>query len=155
MKLVLLACLAAVGAAAPHVQDGQPVVLILSDDGSFSYADEVDNNVAVEASDTNSEGQSNLQGIFKFPLPEEGFAEVRYIADGNPLPTYVFLQARPLPQEHPHPGSTRLKREAIKIKKSKSKGNSQEDEEDGNIMSRFLKMISDARKFVYSSRPVS
>ncbi|XP_053656856.2 cuticle protein AM1199-like [Cherax quadricarinatus] len=90
MKLVVLACLAAVAVAAPQLQDNQPVVAILRDDrqdngdGTFNYAFEADNGIAVEASGSpGSQGQSNIQGVYRFPLDDGTIAEVRYVADEN------------------------------------------------------------------------
>lgn len=69
---VLLACLAAVAAAAPQLQDGRPIVLVLRDDrvdngdGNFNYAFEADNGIMVEASGTPGvAGQSNMQGVYR------------------------------------------------------------------------------------------
>ncbi|XP_071551774.1 cuticle protein AM1199-like [Panulirus ornatus] len=134
MKLVILACLASVAVAAPQFDDLVapapqveelilpsprleeiiPVVKILRDDrqddgnGNFNYAFEADNGIVVEAAGTpGSLGQVNMQGIFRFLLPDGRTAEVRYIADENgfqpqsdfiptphPLPAHAIEQIR-------------------------------------------------------------
>ncbi|XP_071551773.1 cuticle protein AM1239-like [Panulirus ornatus] len=106
MKLIILACLAAVAAAAPQFEEVIPIVQILRDDrqddgnGNFNYAFEADNGIAVEASGTpGSQGQSNIQGIFRFPLPDGRTAEVRYIADESGFQPQSDL----LPTDHPLP----------------------------------------------------
>ncbi|XP_042229188.1 cuticle protein AMP4-like [Homarus americanus] len=105
MKLVILACLAAVAVAAPQFVDLPPVVILRDDrqdsgDGNFQYAFEADNGIAVEASGTpGSAGQSNMQGVFRFPLPDGTIAEVRYIAneDGFQPESSLLPTAHPLP----------------------------------------------------------
>ncbi|XP_071551770.1 cuticle protein AMP4-like [Panulirus ornatus] len=103
MKLVILACLAAIAVGAPQLQD---VVQILRDDrqddgnGNFNYAFEADNGIAVDASGTPGiNGQSNIQGVFRFPLPDGSVAEVRYVADENGFQPQSDL----LPKPHPLP----------------------------------------------------
>ncbi|MPC82812.1 Cuticle protein AM1159 [Portunus trituberculatus] len=111
---VLLACLAAVAVAAPQFNDGRPIVLVLRDDrqdngdGNFNFGFEADNGIAEERSGTPGlEGQSNMQGSFRFPLPDGTFAEVRYVADEggfrpespllptpHPLPAHAIEQIR-------------------------------------------------------------
>ncbi|KAK8377816.1 hypothetical protein O3P69_014043 [Scylla paramamosain] len=113
MKLVLLACLAAVAVAAPQFID-RPVVLVLRDDrqdngdGNFNFAFEADNGIVEERSGTPGVvGQANMQGSFRFPLPDGSFAEVRYVADEggfrpespllptpHPLPAHAIEQIR-------------------------------------------------------------
>ncbi|XP_053631880.1 cuticle protein AM1159-like [Cherax quadricarinatus] len=106
MKLVILACLAAVAVAAPQLQDNQPVVVILRDDrqdngdGNFNYAFEADNGIIAEASGSpGSQGQSNIQGVYRLTFPEGGVAEVRYIADENGFrpESEILPTAHPLP----------------------------------------------------------
>ncbi|XP_071551771.1 cuticle protein AM1239-like [Panulirus ornatus] len=106
MKLVVLACLAAVAIAAPQSQDVIPVVQVLRDDrqddgnGIFNYAFETENGIAMEASGTpGSQGQSNMQGSFRFVFPEGNAADVRYIADENGFQPQSDL----LPTDHPLP----------------------------------------------------
>ncbi|XP_050720608.1 cuticle protein AM1159-like [Eriocheir sinensis] len=106
MKFVLLACLAAVAAAAPQFDASLPVVLVLRDDrqdngdGNFNFAFEADNGIYEERSGSiGSLGQSNMQGSYRFPLPDGTFAEVRFVADEN-----GFRPESPLlPTPHPMP----------------------------------------------------
>ncbi|XP_045621208.1 cuticle protein AM1159 [Procambarus clarkii] len=106
MKLVVLACLAAVALAAPQPQDGKPVVVILRDDrqdsgdGNFNYAFEADNGILTEASGSpGAQGQSNIQGVYRLTFPEGGTAEVRYVADENGFQPQSDL----IPTPHPLP----------------------------------------------------
>nr|XP_045621206.1 cuticle protein AM1199-like isoform X1 [Procambarus clarkii] len=103
---VIFACLAAVAAAAPQLLDSPPVVAILRDDrrddgnGNFNYAFEADNGIAVDISGTpGAEGQSNMQGFYRFTLPDGTIAEVRFIADENGFQPESSL----LPTPHPLP----------------------------------------------------
>ncbi|XP_042241695.1 cuticle protein AM1159-like [Homarus americanus] len=105
MKLVLLACLAAVAVAAPQ-GDERPVVEIIKDersdsgDGNFNYAFEADNGISMSVSGTpGAEGQSNMQGVYSFILPDGTIAEIRFIANEN-----GFQPESPLlPTPHPLP----------------------------------------------------
>ncbi|XP_068226145.1 cuticle protein AM1199-like isoform X3 [Palaemon carinicauda] len=113
MKSVILACLAALAVAAPQfglpqqqqfVQANQ--VAILRDDrqdlgnGEFAYTFEADNGISESRRGfLGSLGQSNMEGSFRFPLPDGTFAEVRYVADEN-----GFRAESPLiPTPHPLP----------------------------------------------------
>ncbi|XP_068226143.1 cuticle protein AM1199-like isoform X2 [Palaemon carinicauda] len=119
MKSVILACLAAVAVAAPQfglpqqqfVQATSPLILpnqvaILRDDrqdlgnGEFAYTFESDNGISESRRGfLGSLGQSNMEGSFRFPLPDGTFAEVRYVADEN-----GFRAESPLiPTPHPLP----------------------------------------------------
>ncbi|XP_042222803.1 cuticle protein AM1159-like [Homarus americanus] len=113
MKLVVLACLAAMAVAAPQF-DNPPPVLILRDDrqdngdGNFQYAFEADNGIAVEASGTpGSAGQSNMQGSIRFFYPDGTQEDLRFTADEfgyqpqsallptpHPLPAHALEQLR-------------------------------------------------------------
>ncbi|XP_071551995.1 cuticle protein AM1199-like [Panulirus ornatus] len=117
MQLVVLACLAAVAVAAPQqfvgdfVEQKRPIAILSQNqqdngDGSFTYDFEAENGIAVSAVGTpGSKGQSNIQGTYRFPLPDGTIAEVRYFADENgfraespliptayPLPAFVAEQ---------------------------------------------------------------
>ncbi|XP_027218498.2 cuticle protein AMP1A [Penaeus vannamei] len=87
MKLVLLVCLAAVAAAAPRPQDGPPVAILRDDrhddgNGNFNYAFESEDGTSVSAAGApGAAGQSNIQGSFRFTLPDGTIAEVSYTAD--------------------------------------------------------------------------
>ncbi|XP_069167585.1 cuticle protein AM1159-like [Procambarus clarkii] len=105
MQIVILACLAAMAAAAPQPQDSPPVAILRDDrqdsgEGNFNYAFEAENGISVEASGSpGSEGQSNIQGVYRFPLDDGTVAEVRYVADDN-----GFRPESPLlPTPHPLP----------------------------------------------------
>ncbi|XP_047478827.1 cuticle protein AM1199-like [Penaeus chinensis] len=113
MKLIFLVCLAAVAAAAPRPQD-QPPVAILRDDrsddgnGNFNYAFESEDGISVSAAGApGAAGQSNIQGSFRFTLPDGTIAEVSYTADedgfrpesdllpiAHPLPAHALEQIR-------------------------------------------------------------
>ncbi|ROT72361.1 hypothetical protein C7M84_009271 [Penaeus vannamei] len=91
----VLVCLAAVAAASPQFRNqprqtfqNERQVAILRDDrqdsgdGNFNYNFETENGISVSASGTpGSEGQSNMQGSYRFTLPDGTIAEVRYVAD--------------------------------------------------------------------------
>nr|XP_053631859.1 cuticle protein AMP4-like [Cherax quadricarinatus] len=120
MKLVVLACLAAVATAAPqfpqnfNLQEVSRPIAILRDerqdsgDGNFIYEFETENGIAVSARGSpGSQGQSNIQGVYRYPLPDGTIAEVRYFADENgyqpqsdliptspPLPAHAIEQIR-------------------------------------------------------------
>ncbi|XP_071551677.1 cuticle protein AMP4-like [Panulirus ornatus] len=108
MNPVILFCLAAVAVAAPQFQEVFPTAQITVDErqedanGSFNYVFEADNGIAVEASGTpGSQGQTNMQGSFRFPLPDGTIAEVRYVADENGFqPTSELLPSSIPPSHH-------------------------------------------------------
>ncbi|XP_047478685.1 cuticle protein AMP4-like [Penaeus chinensis] len=114
MKLTLLVCLTGIVAASalPQFQDRHPeyTAETLVDeredqgDGNFRYRFETTNGINAQKVGTpGSEGQSNMQGAFSFPLPEGGVAQFTYVADENgyqpssdllpvppPLPPHVY-----------------------------------------------------------------
>ncbi|XP_066942134.1 cuticle protein AM1159-like [Macrobrachium rosenbergii] len=104
MKLIILACVACVALAAPQSQD--PVAITRDDrtdngDGTFSYVFEAENGIVAQAAGVQgSQGQSNIEGSYSFPLSDgSGFVEVRYVADEN-----GFRAESPfLPTPHPTP----------------------------------------------------
>ncbi|KAK4304210.1 hypothetical protein Pmani_023844 [Petrolisthes manimaculis] len=104
MKLVLLACMAVVAAAAPQLAP-LPVAILRDDrqdngDGNFQYIFETENGIAVESSGTPGiQGQSNMQGSFRYTLDDGRVVEVRYIADENGFQP----QSDWLPTPHPLP----------------------------------------------------
>ncbi|XP_045621372.1 cuticle protein AMP1A-like [Procambarus clarkii] len=103
MKLVLLALLVALAAAAPRPdQDAETLVDEREDngDGNFKYKFETSNGLAEERVGTvGAEGQSNFQGSYRFTLPDGTVAEVTFIADEN-----GFRPESPLlPTPHPLP----------------------------------------------------
>ncbi|XP_071551769.1 cuticle protein AM1159-like [Panulirus ornatus] len=106
MKFVVLALLATTVTAAPQIQDGLPIVKILSESrqddgaGNFNYAFQADNGIAVEASGSpGSQGQSVMQGSFSFPVPDGSVAEFHYFADEFGYQPQSSL----LPTPHPLP----------------------------------------------------
>ncbi|XP_047478546.1 cuticle protein AM1199-like [Penaeus chinensis] len=104
MKLIVLACLAAAALAAPRPQE-DPVAILRDDrqddgDGNFKYEFESDDGTFVSAVGTpGAEGQSNIQGSYRFTLPDGTIAEVTYIADENGFQPQSDL----LPTPHPLP----------------------------------------------------
>ncbi|XP_042222770.1 cuticle protein AM1199-like [Homarus americanus] len=122
MKLVILACLAAVAVAAPQFSrhythpyhpDYRHIAILRDDrqdngDGNFRYDFETENGIAVSAvGRPGSRGQSNIQGSYRFPFPSGGYGEVRYVADElgyrpsspliptpHPLPAHAIEQIR-------------------------------------------------------------
>ncbi|XP_027218501.2 cuticle protein AM1199 [Penaeus vannamei] len=111
--LTVFVCLAAVAAASPQFrnqprqtfQDERQVAILRDDrqdsgDGNFNYNFEAENGISVSASGTpGSEGQSNMQGSYRFTLPDGTIAEVRYVAD-----EFGFRAESPLiPTPHPLP----------------------------------------------------
>ncbi|XP_042229135.1 cuticle protein AM1159-like [Homarus americanus] len=104
MKLVILACLAAVAVAAP--QEVRPIVNVLLDervdqgDGNFNYALETDHGINMKAVGTpGSQGQVNIQGSYWMPREDGGYEEVRYVADEFG----VRYESPLLPTPHPNP----------------------------------------------------
>ncbi|XP_042241710.1 cuticle protein AMP1A-like [Homarus americanus] len=87
MKLVLLACLVAVTAAAPHPdRDAQTVVDERQDDGdgNFYYRFKTSDSITEERQGTPGvEGQSNMQGSYSFTHPDGTVSVVNFIADEN------------------------------------------------------------------------
>ncbi|XP_042241690.1 cuticle protein AM1199-like [Homarus americanus] len=119
MKLIIIACLAAVAIASPQFGSGsfrnRPAPLprqdyrqiaILSDnrvdqgDGNFRYEFESEDGTSVSAvGRPGAAGQSNIEGSYRFRLDDGSIAEVRYIADEN-----GFRAESPLiPTPHPLP----------------------------------------------------
>ncbi|KAK4304196.1 hypothetical protein Pmani_023830 [Petrolisthes manimaculis] len=110
MQFVLLACLAAVAVAAPQIGNQQnyrqdPIAILRDErddfgDGNFRYEFETENGILTNAVGTpGSQGQSNIQGFFSFPLDDGTIAEVRYVAD-----EYGYRPESPLiPTPHPLP----------------------------------------------------
>ncbi|XP_063870995.1 cuticle protein AM1159-like [Scylla paramamosain] len=83
----------------------QPIVILRderqdSGDGNFNYVFETANGILEERTGTRGVfGQSNMQGTYRFTLPDGTLAEVRYIADEN-----GFRAESPLiPTPHPLP----------------------------------------------------
>ncbi|KAG7176963.1 cuticle protein AM1159-like [Homarus americanus] len=104
MKLVLLACLVALAAAAPRPDEDEAKILVderqATADGNFNYRYETENGISEDRLGTpGSEGQSNMQGTFSYTSPEGVFVIVTYIAD-----EFGFKADSPLlPTPHPLP----------------------------------------------------
>ncbi|KAK8745555.1 hypothetical protein OTU49_000263 [Cherax quadricarinatus] len=98
MKLIFLACLVVVALARP--QDPKTSQTLRSEninegDGHFKYGFETDTGIKVDALGTpGSEGQSNINGNFKFPLGNGQHLEVVYEADENGYrPSVKFVRS--------------------------------------------------------------
>merc|ERR1711931_305043 len=105
MKLIVLACLAAVAVAAPQLLEEREVVVLRDDrlaneDGTFSYALEADNGIQTEVEGVaGAEGQINMRGSYMMPLADGTFALVTFIANENGFQPQSDL----LPTPHPLP----------------------------------------------------
>ncbi|XP_042890996.1 cuticle protein AMP1A-like [Penaeus japonicus] len=108
MKLIIFACLAAVALARPQAPESEAETLLdeRSDngDGNFQYTFETSNGIRANKVGTpGSEGQSNMEGSFSFPLADGTIAEVSFIADENGYqPSSDLLPVGPPPPEHVH-----------------------------------------------------
>nr|XP_027208971.1 cuticle protein AMP1A-like [Penaeus vannamei] len=108
MKIIILACLAALAVATPQFEDRVVALLrddrVANEDGTFSYALEADNgiNTAVEGV-VGSAGQINQAGSYTYTLADGTQAVVTFVANENgfqpqssilptphPLPAHVF-----------------------------------------------------------------
>ncbi|XP_047478052.1 cuticle protein AMP4-like [Penaeus chinensis] len=104
LQLVLVA-LVAVAAAAPQQQP--PVAILLDErvspeNGAYSFQFQADNGIVQSETGTpGSQGQTNVQGVFSFPLEDGSIAEVRYQADENGFQAQSPLL--PVAPEFPHP----------------------------------------------------
>ncbi|XP_045621213.1 cuticle protein AMP4 [Procambarus clarkii] len=90
MKLVLLACLAAVAVAAPQRDPKPELATVLRDDredsgdGNFKYEFETSNGIVQSITGyPGAEGSSNIQGSFSFPLDDGRQASYTFVADEN------------------------------------------------------------------------
>ncbi|XP_042241704.1 cuticle protein AMP5-like [Homarus americanus] len=91
MKLVVFACLVAVAVAAPQIRGDAPEYAEIiayenedSGDGNFRYSFQTSNGINQNARGyPGSQGQSNIEGSFSFPLDDGRTADVTYIADEN------------------------------------------------------------------------
>ncbi|KAK7068309.1 hypothetical protein SK128_013571 [Halocaridina rubra] len=90
MKLIFFTCALAIAIAAPQrlTEEEARAIPVLRDarsdegDGNFAYEFETGNGIAVVAAGTpGEEGQSNIEGSYRFPLSDGRFLEVSYIAD--------------------------------------------------------------------------
>ncbi|XP_045102370.1 cuticle protein AMP1A-like [Portunus trituberculatus] len=123
MKLVLLACLFALSAAAPQFlrpsRTSQPfipfippqpqnnrIIQVLRDsrddrgDGNYNYEFETENGIYTNVEGrTGLAGQTNQAGSFRFTLPDGTLAEVTFVADeaGFRAQSPLLPQAPPMP----------------------------------------------------------
>ncbi|XP_064084283.1 cuticle protein AM1199-like [Macrobrachium nipponense] len=109
MKLIIVACLVAMALAAPRPQDD---VSILRDervdqgDGNFNYNFELSDGTAIGAEGTpNDAGSVNIEGSYRFTLPDGAVVEITYVADeagfrpvGDVIPTPHPLPAHAIEQ---------------------------------------------------------
>ncbi|XP_042891001.1 cuticle protein AMP1A-like [Penaeus japonicus] len=104
MKIIVLACLAAVAVATPQFDDRVVALLrddrVANEDGTFSYALEADNgiNTAV-AGVVGSAGQINQEGSYTYTLADGTQAVVTFVANENGFQP----QSSILPTPHPLP----------------------------------------------------
>merc|ERR1719357_514872 len=102
--IAVLLCLAAVAAAAPQFDERLAATLIDerqdNGDGNFAYNFETDNGISSQSQGSSgSQGQTNMQGSYRFTLPDGSIAEVRWVAD-----EFGFRAESPLiPTPHPLP----------------------------------------------------
>ncbi|XP_069942946.1 cuticle protein AMP1B-like [Cherax quadricarinatus] len=106
MKLVLLASLVSLALALPQgdPRDVQAVTVndVRSDDGNGNFKHEFETSNRLYSQNTGtpgSAGQSNMQGSFRFTLPDGTITEVSFIADENGYQP----QSDHLPTPHPLP----------------------------------------------------
>ncbi|XP_069996748.1 cuticle protein AM1159-like [Penaeus vannamei] len=106
-QLLLTVVLAVAFAAPQQQQQQQPVAIILDDrsspeNGAYSFQFQAENGIRQsEAGTPGLEGQTNVQGVFSFPLDDGSVAEVRYQADENGFQAQSPLL--PVAPEFPHP----------------------------------------------------
>ncbi|XP_053631864.1 cuticle protein AMP1B [Cherax quadricarinatus] len=83
MKLIVIACLVVLAAARPD-KDAETTLDERDDsgDGNFNYKFETSNGIYEERSGVpGAEGQSNIEGVYRFTLSDGTVGEVRFIAD--------------------------------------------------------------------------
>ncbi|KAK8745492.1 hypothetical protein OTU49_000218, partial [Cherax quadricarinatus] len=106
MHFVLLVCLASLALALPQGDPRDVEAVIVNDvrsdngDGNFNHEFETSNGIYSQNTGTpGSEGQSNMQGSFRFTLPDGTIAEVRFIANENGYQPQsdIFPNPHPLP----------------------------------------------------------
>ncbi|XP_066941710.1 cuticle protein AMP4-like [Macrobrachium rosenbergii] len=106
-SLALGAILASLVSGAPQQNTPRPIAIIKDErfqpqDGSYSFDLETENGIIQsEAGSPGSEGQTNVQGSFRFPMEDGSIAEVTYIADENGF--QVQSPLLPVAPQFPHP----------------------------------------------------
>ncbi|XP_050720561.1 cuticle protein AM1274-like [Eriocheir sinensis] len=105
MKLVILACLAAVALARPQTGNPDHIDILRDErvdngDGTFNFLFETENGIYKEVNGRNAaNGGTAMDGSFRFPLDDGSIVEVTFTADEN---GYV-PQSPYLPTPHPLP----------------------------------------------------
>ncbi|XP_027233829.2 cuticle protein AMP1A [Penaeus vannamei] len=104
MKIIVLACLAAVALAAPQLEERVVELLrddrVANEDGTYSYAVEADNGIKTAVSGSiGTEGQINQEGSYTFILEDGTQAIVSFVANENGFQPQSSL----LPTPHPLP----------------------------------------------------
>ncbi|XP_047478899.1 cuticle protein AMP1A-like [Penaeus chinensis] len=104
MKIIVLACLAAVAVAAPQLEERVVELLrddrVANEDGTFSYAVEADNGIKTAVSGSiGTKGQINQEGSYTFILEDGTQAIVSFVANENGFQP----QSSILPTPHPLP----------------------------------------------------
>ncbi|XP_069996626.1 cuticle protein AMP1A-like [Penaeus vannamei] len=104
MKIIVLACLAAVAVAAPQLEERVVELLrddrVANEDGTFSYTLEADNGIKTAVSGSiGAEGQINQEGSYTFILADGTQAVVTFVANENGFQP----QSDILPTPHPLP----------------------------------------------------
>ncbi|XP_069996627.1 cuticle protein AMP1A-like [Penaeus vannamei] len=104
MKIIVLACLAAVAVAAPQLEERVVELLrddrVANEDGTFSYTLEADNGIKTAVSGSiGAEGQINQEGSYTFILADGTQAVVTFVANENGFQP----QSSILPTPHPLP----------------------------------------------------
>ncbi|XP_068215674.1 cuticle protein AM/CP1114-like [Palaemon carinicauda] len=106
-SLAFAALFATCVSGAPQQPTPRPIAIIRDDrfqpqDGAYSFDLETENGIIQsEAGSPGSQGQTNVQGSFRFPLDDGSFAEVTYIADENGF--QVQSPLLPVAPAFPHP----------------------------------------------------
>ncbi|XP_069996607.1 cuticle protein AMP4-like [Penaeus vannamei] len=105
MRVLFLAAALVLAAAAP--QEPRPIAILLNErvapeGGAYSFKIETENGIVQsEEGAPGLEGQTNVQGVFSFPMEDGSIAEVRYLADENGFQAQSPLL--PVAPEFPHP----------------------------------------------------
>ncbi|KAK8377753.1 hypothetical protein O3P69_014012 [Scylla paramamosain] len=103
MKLVILACLAAVALARPQNPDSIEILrqeTVDNGDGNFNYLFETENGIYKEVvGSPSANGAQTMRGSYRFPLDDGTIVEVTFTADEN-----GFLPVSDsIPTPHPLP----------------------------------------------------
>ncbi|XP_069942769.1 uncharacterized protein [Cherax quadricarinatus] len=157
MLLVVVACLAATALAAPHHHhhhhdDNEPVVVILRDapqdniEIDLRYLTEVDNSIA-EASDN-----PRSQGVYRLRFPDgyvADIAEVLHVSNEGVLKTQA-AQAHAPPSRVKRGSRDEEEEEEVEVEEEKESHAPKYRKKKGeNFMTKFIRMMAQAREFVY------